>query len=354
MIRKSVIGIASVVAMLTAAACDSGDHDGMEERDADVVDGGTAEPDASAADGGVKQDADVDIDGGEPDGGGSADAGEMDAAPDAELPVDAQTEDAGGDVPDAEADLDGAADAASLDAAPDANVEEPDTSVVDASLPTLAAHYTFDENTGTVAADSTDAFADAVLIDGAGWTTGQQGSALDLAGAPDNSYVSLPVDILDGCDEDITIALSMRLGSLPPWARLLDIDGVENGFLYFTPTQDVGGEPHLLFNIFHPTGEGTDDQGVSAAYPEGTVLVDTWHHVAFTLSGGTGRLYFNGVEIGSNAMTTAPSDLTLGDAAHAWLGRSTFNNDPYLDAAIDDLRVSCTAYSAAQVAALVD
>jgi hypothetical protein len=97
-----------------------------------------------------------------------------------------------------------------------------------------------------------------------------------------------------------------------------------------------------------------DDQGVSGAYPSGTVLVDVWHHVAFTQSGGTGRLYFDGVEIGSNAMLWTPGTLTYDPAGHAWLGRSMFPSDAYLDASLDDLRIACRAYSAAEIATLAE
>ena len=374
MIRRNVIGFASAVALLAATACDSGDSNGTGEYDAAVRnDGGSADSGGAVRDGSVEAGADAGTDGGSRDGG-NMDASDLDAARDASSPGDAQTQDARADASEVELDA-GTAEAAveeaavaaeaaieeagAVDAAPEADAAQADAasdaSVSDSgtiTLPALAARYTFDENTGTVAADSVGEFADATLVNGAGWTTGRLGNALDLAGGATNQYATLPASILDGCD-DITIALWMKLGSETPWSRLLDIDGVVDGFLYFTPTQPVNGASHLLFNIFHPPGEGADDQRVSAPYPTGTVLVDVWHHVAFTLSAGTGRLYFDGVEIGSNAMTTKPSDLSLGATARAWMGRSTFA-DPYLDASIDDLRVSCTAYTAEQVAALVE
>jgi hypothetical protein len=367
MIRRNVIGIASTVVLLAVTACgdDGNGNGGDDDGDGAVV--GDAGRDASgdaagsdAGDSGARDsgggspeagtpDASVTPDGGDIDAAMPSDGGGMDAARDAEAgaPSDAATPtDA---APDAAADA--AADAASLDAAMDGAADAAADAAVDSGLPVLAARYAFNENTGTTAADTAGAFSAAMLLNGASWTTGKQGSALDLAGGATNQHVALPANILEGCN-DITIAMWMRLGSTPAWARLLDIDGTVDGFLFWTPTQDISGVPHMRFNIFHPPGMGADDQGVSAPYPAGTVLVNTWHHVAFTLSGGTGRLYFNGVQVGSNAMTTKPSDLTIGATAHAWLGRSTFASDAYLDASIDDLRISCTAYSAEQVAAL--
>lgn len=353
MIRRSVIGFAGAVALLAVAGCDSDDADSTDTRDGSVQDGGAADSGLDSGggtgEGGVRPDSGVDS--GRPDSGPPSDGGEIDAARDATVPpIDAAPVDAG--PVDARTDaapivLDAASDASSDAALGDAAA---DGAVTDAGLPALAARYAFDENSGTTAADTAGSFGTATLLNGASWTAGKQGTALDLAGGTSNQYAALPVNIVDGC-EDITIALWMKLGNTASWTRLLDIDGVVDGFLYFTPTQNINNVPHLLFNIFHPPGEGADDQRVSAAYPAGTVLVDVWHHVAFTLSGGTGRLYFDGVQIGSNAMTTTPADLTLGATAHAWIGRSTFP-DPYLDASIDDLRISCTAYSAAQIATL--
>jgi hypothetical protein len=371
MIRRNVIGTASAVLLLAVTACDSGSN-GPDDDDVVLDDSGRADAgnDAEAGsgpvnDGGMEAGAKSDsgMDSGKPDA-------EMDAAPlDASVVNDAQVADATADAAnvvidaatDAAADDAAAIDAAIVDAQATADGAAGDgaqgdaAAIADAALPSLTARYTFDENSGTAAADSTNSFAAASLVNGASWTTGKLGGAVDLAGGATNQHVALPVKLLEGCDE-VTVAMWMKLGSTPFWARLLDIDGLANGFLYFTPTQEIGGDPHLLFNIFHPDGNNdtVDDQRVSAAYPEGTELVDVWHHVAFTQSGGIGRLYFDGVEIGSNAMLWSPATLTYNPAGHAWLGRSLFGSDAYLDASLDDLRIACTAYSAAEIAALAE
>jgi hypothetical protein len=347
MIRRSFIGLGTAVALLGTACEDgkSGTNDaGHHEADAQVHD------DAGQTDSGAD---DFDASAGS-DAGGDGDVGHHDAGGDSGAEND----------PDAGMD---AATGADADAGADAGTDDHDAHTGDAgadasvALPALAAHYAFDENTGTSAADSADNFDDATLVGGASWTTGHDGSALALAGGPGKdqsnaplpgNYAALPATVLDGCD-DITIALWMKLGSVDNWARLLDVDGTQNGFLFFTPAQDVGAAmPNLYFDVYYPQlPVGSQDQGVSAPYPAGTVLVGQWHHVAFTYSAGTGRLYFDGAQIGSNPMSVKPSDLTYGAAAHAWIGKSMFN-DTYLNAAIDDLRVSCTAYTAEQIAEL--
>jgi hypothetical protein len=341
MIRKHLLVTA---VLLLGAACelddgsvDKGDRD---QNDITGSDAGSRDTDDHSPGNGHPLDASAGGDHDEP----SADAGTDDGNSD---PDDSNTDT---DV-DAAAGQDSGSGEQSADAGsdPGPSPDAGDDPTGDPELPALAAHFTFDETSGTTASDSAGAFADAVLNGEASFATGVSGNALDLPGGASQSYVSLPANILDGCN-DITIALWMKLGSVTFWSRLLDLDGGLDGFLYFTPAQDVGSTPHLYFDIYHP-GEGAADQGVSAAYPQGTTLVDQWHHVAFTLSAGVGHLYFDGAEIGSAAMATKPSDLSIGENAHAWIGRSMFP-DPYLDATIDDLRISCTAYTADQVADL--
>jgi hypothetical protein len=329
MFRRNVIEIATAFALLATTACGDDDEPKNQEKDAGLD---ASKPDAGDA--ATSSDA----------GGDSAvrDAGDMDASKDAATPVaDARVEDAAAD-----------AQTTLIDAGTDAGQD----SGTDAG-PSLAAWYKFDENTGTSAADSTSSFAAATLQNGATWVPGKTGSAVDLAGGASSeahNYVSLPADILAACD-DVTIALWIKLGTVTNWSRILDLDGKTNGFIFLTAAQDVGGTPHLLFNIYkpdYPPGDPRNDQRVSAEYPSGTTLAGEWHHVAFTLAAGTGRLYFDGDEIGTNAMTTKPSDIQIAQNGEAVLGKSLIFPDPYVDGTIDDLRVSCTAYSAQQIAAI--
>lgn len=343
MVKRSVIKIGCTVALLAVVACgdDDPNNGGMGGPDGSTMDGGGSDAgdggvDGSRADTGVRDDAG-------PNDAGTADADTMDASPDVgeDASLDATLADAGSN------------DASSVDGGDSGNAADAGDAGADAAPP-LAAWYKFDEDAGTVAAESTGSIASATLENGATWTTGRVGGAVDLAGGAGNAannYVSLPPAILDNC-EDVTVALWMNLGSIVPWARILDVEGTPDAFLFFTPTQGSAEDPRLFFNIYYPAGEGANDQGVSAAYPVGTTLVGAWHHVAFTLSQGTGTLYFDGAEIGAGPMMLRPSDLPIGATAHAWLGRSRFDVDAYLDATLDELHISCTALSAEEIAAL--
>jgi hypothetical protein len=92
----------------------------------------------------------------------------------------------------------------------------------------------------------------------------------------------------------------------------------------------------------------SSEQMVSYNY---TFPTNTWKHVAVVLSGNTGRLYLDGSQVGQNtSMTLNPGD--MGATNQNWLGDSQFSADATLDGTIDDLLISCRAYSASEIAAL--
>lgn len=250
---------------------------------------------------------------------------------------------------------------------PDASSDASDGGIIDAEL---RVHLTFDEETGTVANDSSPNDFDATLH-GATWAKGRSGGAVDLSnndnpkeGPAGKQWVSLPPNVLSSC-EDATVAVWVRLRSLHPFTRILDLDGGVNGFIFMTATAGPPGAQGVFFNIYKPNDAGPSDQAVRGAYPPaeaGTVLLDQWHHLAITLNGQVARAYFDGVEVGENPnMTFNPSEIAIrpdgggGGEPHAWLGRSLFwEADPYLNAQLDDLRISCRAYTPTEIARLAE
>jgi hypothetical protein len=67
------------------------------------------------------------------------------------------------------------------------------------------------------------------------------------------------------------------------------------------------------------------------------------------LSGNTGTLYLNGVQIGQGTITIPPSQ--LGSLNSNFIGKSQWA-DPYLNGKVDDFRIYNGALSASQIAAL--
>ncbi len=206
--------------------------------------------------------------------------------------------------------------------------------------PPLVAQYRFDDGGGTSAADSSGNGRTATLSGGAGWTTGHAGGAVDLTGS--GGYVGLPAGLLAGATAG-TVAAWVRINALSTWSRVFDLGSGTGTNMFLTPRSDAGTARFAI-----TSGGAGAEQRINApsALPTGV-----WTHVAVTLSGSAGVLYVNGTEVARNsALTLRPGD--LGSTTQNWIGRSQYAADPYLNAAVDDLRLYSRALSATEIAQL--
>jgi hypothetical protein len=203
------------------------------------------------------------------------------------------------------------------------------------------AFYPFDDGAGATARDMTGHGNDGSLA-GASWAAGQVAGAVRIAGGA--QYVGLPPGIVQSCD-DLTAAAWVRLTANAVWSRIFDFGSDTSNYMFLTP---AAGNPNTLrFAIKVPGISGGAEVRVSYthAFP-----LNTWTHVAVVLQGNTGRLYFNGALVATNTdMVANPSD--LGHTPNNWLGRSQFP-DPALNGSLDELLISCRAFSAQEIAEL--
>jgi hypothetical protein len=168
---------------------------------------------------------------------------------------------------------------------------------------------------------------------------GKIGNAVKLSG--NGEYVSLPSGIVSGL-HDFTISAWVNPSQNSAWSRVFDFGTGTTANMFLTLS--AGGGP-LRFAI--TTGGGGAEQRINGT---GTLPLNTWSHVAVTLSGTTGTLYVNGQPVGTNTnMTLHPSD--LGTTNQNWIGRSQYA-DPYLNGTVDDFNIYSRALSASEVAAL--
>ena len=208
--------------------------------------------------------------------------------------------------------------------------------------PNLVAWYRFDENSGTVAHDSSGNGRDASLIGGAGFVSGVTGNAVNLNGT--NAYVQLPAGIA-GSLGDFTIAAWADFRTMTNWARIFDFGNGTTTYLFLTPQSSDG---YLRFAIT-TNGNGAE-QRINAVIPP--ITGTGWNHFAVTRAGSVGTLYLNGTAVGgNNAITITPS--SLGSTANNFIGKSQFAADPYLNGLVDDFRIYQRALSAAEVQALM-
>ena len=188
---------------------------------------------------------------------------------------------------------------------------------VDANEDGEILRYDFTDAAGTVVADRSGNGYDGTIVGGAAW----QGDALTFDGTDD--YVDLPDHLLTGV-EDVTVEAEVKISPTQSGSYFIygfgntDASGVGQGYLFTTGNS--------AYRTGIASGNWTTEQNVSS----GSALPrDKWVHLTYTLSGTTGRLYLDGVEVARNTgVTLDPGDLGGGSTIANYLGRSLYNADP--------------------------
>ena len=168
---------------------------------------------------------------------------------------------------------------------------------------------------------------------------GRLGNAVKLNGA--DEYVSLPAGIVSGL-ADFTVSAWVNPSSDDTWSRVFDFGTGTTVNMFLTVN---GGGSGLRFGIT-TNGNGAEQDLTGG----GQLPLNTWSHVAVTLSGTTGTLYLNGTPVATSpTMTLKPS--ALGTTTQNWIGRSQYP-DPFLNGTVDDFNIYNRALSPAEVAAV--
>ncbi|MET0792711.1 MAG: LamG domain-containing protein [Polyangiaceae bacterium] len=216
-----------------------------------------------------------------------------------------------------------------------------------AEIATLAApkaDYTripFDEASGTASTDTSTRAVNATLNGGATWATGRLGAAVQLSGVlADAQYVTLSNPIA-GCTDSLTIALWVKEVAAASWARIFDFGNTDN-FMFLTPST---GDGKMQLSIYTPTKE-------TVVLSATTIPADsTWHHVAVVVTTAAASLYVDGNVVGNTALPVTPS--VLGNTTENWLGKSRFTaTDPYFNGSLDEVRISCRAFTSDEIKSL--
>lgn len=220
----------------------------------------------------------------------------------------------------------------------------------------MIAHYTFNETTGTSAADSVrGAGGVATLVNAAGdntsWVSGQIGGAIDLDGTNDFFHALDP------------ITTDLANYSVSTWIQR---DGGTGWQTFLTSWGSSTSGSHLFTlnnsSLQHYMYGGN---GVLFSDSKGTINVDSgWNHVAMTYNGTTGTqtLYLNGTAFA--AKTGAPATMnegtgnaTMGIGAKLVTNGTTAdvgNSPGYFNGKIDDLAMWNETLTATDIEAIYD
>src|SRR6266550_3488691 len=196
----------------------------------------------------------------------------------------------------------------------------------------LVAAYAFDEGAGTTTSDASGS-ANTATISGATWNVnGKFGKALSFNGS--SSLLTVP----DAASLDLTTGMTLEAWLYPTtlsgW-RTAILKRTTSGLAYSLYAHNNDPQPATTINV-----GGSD---VSAAGPSALPL-NSWSHLAATYDGTTMRLYVNGVQVGTHAVsgsiTTSNGQLSIG-------GNNVWGE--YFAGLIDEVRVYNRALSAGEI-----
>ena len=216
----------------------------------------------------------------------------------------------------------------------------PSNAVAISSSPALKFNLKFDEFSGTTAVDSVTGKTGGHLPNKGAWETGKNGKAISLDGK--DQYVELPTGVVSGL-ADFTISTWLKVQEADKWSRLFDFGDARGQWMFLTVANNSGMPSFEVSTVY-----GYNSQRVNGSKP---LPLNSWAHLAITLSGQKATLYLDGEEIGSNPSFNFPP-FQLGDTPRNWIGRSQADRDPYLDGAVDDFRLYDGALTPEQLATL--
>ena len=200
----------------------------------------------------------------------------------------------------------------------------------------LRLHLTFDEGSGSVAADASGEGNDGTL-NGPAWIGSPLGSALDFDGS--NDLVQVPSDPSLDITDEVTLAAWVNVRSFENWEGVITKGQSKTGY-----GLNVWGDRtiRLTANWGSPAG----GVGIGAWNSTLTLTPNTWHHIAATYDGQTIRFYVDGVE---DSRKPSPT-LRFGVVDEPLtVGGDLPGQDEYLDGAISEVRVYDRALDASEI-----
>ena len=191
----------------------------------------------------------------------------------------------------------------------------------------LVLRYALDQTAGTTVTDASGHGRDATISGDTTWT-GADG--LRLGGT--NGHLRLPNDVMKGLT-DITVSTQVRIDAAQAtpyfvWGLGNTTNGAGNGYLFTTGNG---------YRTSIASGNWSTEQTVSSGR---NVDRGQWRTLTYTLTGGTGILYEDGVEVGrKTGITITPGSIGGGTTTANYLGRSVYTGDKYLKGGVRDFRV---------------
>ncbi|NHC45348.1 immunoglobulin-like domain-containing protein [Motilibacter aurantiacus] len=206
----------------------------------------------------------------------------------------------------------------------------------------LLLHYSLQGDTGGVAVDSSGNGRNGTLH---GTAVEAPGQGLAFNGS--NTYVRMPNDVMAGLSSiSVSADVLINTGQATPyfiWGMGNSSGAYGNGYLFTTGND---------YRTTIATGNWSTEQTTRPS-PSRNLTRGVWKHIAYTLSGGVGVIYENGLEVGRNTnVTITPGGIGNGVTTANYIGRSLYSGDRYFNGRLRDFRVYDRALAPREVAQL--
>ncbi|MCP4260708.1 MAG: LamG domain-containing protein [Planctomycetes bacterium] len=204
----------------------------------------------------------------------------------------------------------------------------------------LVGHWKLDEDSGTIAYDSSSNENHGTL-NGSTWrpSYGQIGGAIELDGIGD--YVEVPDDMSFDITNEITVTAWINPVDVAEWRTIVSKYAHTPAWRKDLYWLLYGG--NIGVSLAGPSGIGGADW-----IPEVPIESGTWAYVALSYDGFAMKMYKNGINVATNNIS---GDLLLGDSASNesfYIGQNTEWGE-YFDGLIDDVRIYDRTLTSGQV-----
>ena len=214
-----------------------------------------------------------------------------------------------------------------------------------AAAPTLTGHWTFDEGTGTTAADSSGNNDPLTLEDGASWGPGIVGPHSLAVSTPSQQYAQSAGPVID-TTQSFTVSAWVYLTSTSGYQTFVSQDGTQISGFFLQLRADTG-----RFAFTRPAYDSPKALGIIASAPNIIPQPNEWYHLAgvYDEARQTISLYVNGAL--QQTVSYVPNWGATGPLA---VGRGFFNSGmvDFVSGNIDDVRTYAGALGAGAISQL--
>ncbi len=212
------------------------------------------------------------------------------------------------------------------------------TPLRDSEMPVPAVMYDFDEPTaGAAVPDISGNGGDLMLSSSTSFASDANGGFLRLSGNPAD-YAELPAGLLDGTRE-YTVIMDARSDSEGDFFTFATGQNRDK-YAFFKIAKD-----HFRFETTTDTWRG--ESGFRVDDLDGT----QWHRYALSVSGGSARLYIDGILAAETTeLTTGPAD--MGSKQKCRIGSSFYEEDSGFQGEIDNIAVYRQALTETEIRSL--